>query len=127
MPVISLSFKNVEKTITDPLWNKNGSSVPMNYYSPGSFTLLLTMKSARIIRTNEPLLVEEIAVPRPKYDQVLVRVQSAGVCHSDLHLWKGGYVGPDGSFVKVQDRGVRFPLTTVGIWEYIRFGLYKKS
>lgn len=52
------------------------------------------MKSARIIRTNEPLLVEEVAVPRPKYDQVLVRVQSAGLCHSDLHLWEGGYVGP---------------------------------
>jgi propanol-preferring alcohol dehydrogenase len=69
------------------------------------------MKSARIIRTNEPLLVEEVAVPRPKYDQVLVRVQSAGVCHSDLHLWEGGYVGPGGSFMKVEDRGVRFPLT----------------
>ncbi|HEU4443335.1 MAG TPA: alcohol dehydrogenase [Nitrososphaeraceae archaeon] len=89
----------------------NGSSVPMNYYSPGSFTLLLTMKSARIIRTNEPLLVEEVAVPRPKYDQVLIRVHSAGVCHSDLHLWEGGYVGPGGSFMKVEDRGVRFPLT----------------
>lgn len=83
----------------------------MNYYSPGGFTLLLTMKSARIIRTNEPLLVEGVAVPRPKYDQVLVRVQSAGVCHSDLHLWEGGYVGPGGSFMKVEDRGVRFPLT----------------
>lgn len=78
-------FKNVEKTITDPLWNKNGSSVPMNYYSPGSFTLLLTMKSARIIRTNEPLLVEEVAVPRPKYGQVLGKIQSAGVCHSQKY------------------------------------------
>src|ERR671910_2136594 len=124
MPVISISFTIVEKTITDPLCNKNGSSVPMNYYSPGSSRLLLTMKSARIIRTNEPLLVEEVAVPRPKYDQVLVRVQSAGVCHSDLHLWEGGYVGPGGSFVKVEDRGVRFPLTPVGTLECIRFGLY---
>lgn len=86
--------------------------------------MLLTMKSARIIRTNEPLLLEELPVPRPKHDHVLVRVQNAGVCHSNLHLWEGGYVGPDGSFVKVQDRGVRFPLTPVGTWEYIRFGLY---
>jgi alcohol dehydrogenase, propanol-preferring len=85
--------------------------------------LLLTMKSARIIRTNELLLLEELP-PRPKHDQVLVRVECAGVCHSNLHLWEGGYVGPDGSFVKVQDRGVRFPLTPVGTWEYIRFGLY---
>ena len=69
------------------------------------------MKSARIIRTNEPLLVEEVAIPKPKYDQVLVRVQSVGVCHSDLHLWEGGYAVPGGSFMKVEDRGVRFPLT----------------
>jgi propanol-preferring alcohol dehydrogenase len=75
------------------------------------------MKSARIIRTKEPLLLEELPVPRSKQDQVLVRVQSAGVCHSDLHLWEGGYVGPDGSFVKVQDRGVRFPLTPVDTWK----------
>jgi alcohol dehydrogenase, propanol-preferring len=86
--------------------------------------LLLTMKSARIIRTNEPLLLEELPVPRPKHDQVLVRVKSAGVCHSDLHLWEGSYAGPGGSFVKVQDRGVGFPLTPVGTWESIRFGLY---
>lgn len=86
--------------------------------------MLLTMKSARITRTNEPLLIEELPVPRPKHDQVLVRVKSAGVCLSDLHLWEGGYAGPGGSFVKVRDRGVGFPLTPVCIWEYIRFGLY---
>ncbi len=86
--------------------------------------MLLTMKSARITRTNEPLLLEELPVPRPKHDEVLVRVKSAGVCLSDLHLLEGGYAGPGGSFVKVQDRGVGFPLTPVGIWEYIRFGFY---
>jgi alcohol dehydrogenase, propanol-preferring len=86
--------------------------------------LLLTMKSAQIIRTNEPLLPEELPVPRPKHDQVLVRVKSAGVCHSDLHLWEGDYVAPGGSFVKVQDLGIGFPLTPVGTWEYIRIGLY---
>lgn len=82
----------------------------MNYYSPRTFTLSLSMKCARIIKTNEPLLLEELAIPKPKYDQVLVRVKSAGVCHSDLHLWEGGYVGPGGSFMKVEDRGVKFPL-----------------
>ncbi|MGI8830998.1 MAG: alcohol dehydrogenase catalytic domain-containing protein, partial [Nitrososphaeraceae archaeon] len=83
----------------------------MNYYSPQTFTLSLSMKCARIIKTNEPLILEDLAIPKPKYDQVLVRVKSAGVCHSDLHLWEGGYVGPGGSFMKVEDRGVKFPLT----------------
>ena len=69
------------------------------------------MKAARIIKTNEPLEIKDVNVPRPKNDQVLVRVESAGVCHSDLHLWEGGYAGPQGVFMKVEDRGVKFPLT----------------
>ncbi len=69
------------------------------------------MKAARIIKTKEPLEIKDLDVPKPKNDQVLVRVQSAGVCHSDLHLWEGGYAGPQGVFMKVEDRGVKFPLT----------------
>ncbi len=69
------------------------------------------MKAARIIKTNEPLEIKEVNIPKPKSDQVLVKVESAGVCHSDLHLWEGGYAGPQGVFMKVEDRGVKFPLT----------------
>src|SRR2546422_823009 len=69
------------------------------------------MKAARIVKTKEPLEIKEVSVPRPKGDQVLVKVDSAGVCHSDLHLWEGGYAGPQGVFMKVEDRGVKFPLT----------------
>lgn len=69
------------------------------------------MKAARIIKTKEPLEIKDVNVPKPKNDQVLVRVESAGVCHSDLHLWEGGYAGPQGVFMKVEDRGVKFPLT----------------
>jgi propanol-preferring alcohol dehydrogenase len=69
------------------------------------------MKAARIIKTKEPLKVEDIATPKPSGEQVLVKVDSAGVCHSDLHLWEGGYAGPQGVFMKVEDRGVKFPLT----------------
>lgn len=69
------------------------------------------MKVARILKTNEPLKIENIDTPYPRGDQVLVKVESAGVCHSDLHLWEGGYAGPQGVFMKVEDRGVKFPLT----------------
>lgn len=69
------------------------------------------MKSARIVKTKEPLTLEDLGTPKPKNEQVLVRVESAGVCHSDLHLWEGGYAGPQGVFMKVEDRGVKFPLT----------------
>ena len=69
------------------------------------------MKSARIIDSNEPLVVSETETPNPKGKQVLVKVKSVGVCHSDLHLWEGGYDLGDGQFMKVTDRGVKYPVT----------------
>lgn len=69
------------------------------------------MKSARITGPNEPLAVTESETPKPQGDQVLVKVKSVGVCHSDLHLWEGGYDLGDGQFMKVTDRGVKYPVT----------------
>jgi len=69
------------------------------------------MKSARITGPNEPLAVSSIETPKPHGDQVLVKVKSVGVCHSDLHLWEGGYDLGDGQFMKVTDRGVKYPVT----------------
>lgn len=69
------------------------------------------MKSAKIIEINQPLQIQENKTPKPKGQQVLVRIQSSGVCHSDIHLWEGGYEGPQGQFLKTTDRGVKYPLT----------------
>ena len=81
------------------------------------------MKSAKITGPNEPLVVSDFDNPEPQNDQVLVKVKSVGVCHSDLHLWEGGYDLGDGQFMKVTDRGVKYPVTPgheiVGIVEKI--------
>ncbi|MDH3279448.1 MAG: alcohol dehydrogenase [Nitrosopumilus sp.] len=69
------------------------------------------MKSARITGPNEPLTVSESETPKPQGSQVLLKVKSVGVCHSDLHLWEGGYDLGDGNFMKVTDRGVKYPVT----------------
>ncbi|PWU79645.1 MAG: zinc-binding alcohol dehydrogenase [Candidatus Nitrosopolaris wilkensis] len=69
------------------------------------------MKAARIVQVNQPLQVQELQTPKPKGAQVLIKVQSSGVCHSDIHLWEGGYEGPHGLFLKTTDRGVEYPLT----------------
>ena len=69
------------------------------------------MKSARIIGPNEPLEVVDMENPQPQDNQVLVKVKAVGVCHSDLHLWEGGYDLGDGQFMKVTDRGVKYPVT----------------
>jgi propanol-preferring alcohol dehydrogenase len=67
------------------------------------------MKAARIIEPKKPLEISEVETPKPKDAEVLVKVKAVGVCHSDLHLWEGGYDTGDG-FMKVTDRGVKFPV-----------------
>jgi alcohol dehydrogenase, propanol-preferring len=69
------------------------------------------MRAARIVKPNEPLEVQQLETPRPRGSQVLIKVESSGVCHSDIHLWEGGYEGLEGQFLKTTDRGVKYPLT----------------
>jgi alcohol dehydrogenase, propanol-preferring len=69
------------------------------------------MRAARIVKLNEPLQVQEIQTPTPKGTQILVKVQSSGVCHSDVHVWEGYYEGIGGQPLKTIDRGVKYPLT----------------
>ena len=69
------------------------------------------MKAARIVKVNEPLQVQELQTPTPKGTQVLVKIQSSGVCHSDVHVWEGYYEGIGGQQLKTIDRGVKYPLT----------------
>jgi propanol-preferring alcohol dehydrogenase len=79
------------------------------------------MKSARIPGPNKPLEIVDLETPQPTENQVVVKVKAVGVCHSDLHLWEGGYDLGDGQFMKVTDRGVKYPVTagheTVGTVE----------
>jgi propanol-preferring alcohol dehydrogenase len=69
------------------------------------------MKAARIVEPNKPLIVSDLKLAEPTENQVIINVKSVGVCHSDLHLWEGGYDLGEGSFMKVTDRGVKYPVT----------------
>jgi alcohol dehydrogenase, propanol-preferring len=69
------------------------------------------MEAARIVKPKESLQIQHLETPKPKGSQVLIKVNSSGVCHSDIHLWEGGYEGPSGQFLKAIDRGVKYPLT----------------
>ena len=48
-----------------------------------------TMKAARIHEYGKPLVLEEVPRPVPGPGQVLVKVEGAGFCHSDLHILGG--------------------------------------
>ena len=47
------------------------------------------MNSYQITAFAEPLELRCTEIPQPKGTEVLVRVERAGVCHSDLHIWHG--------------------------------------
>ena len=58
------------------------------------------MKAAVVRSFREPLVVEEIPVPTPAAGEVLVKVRSTGVCHTDLHAADGDWpVKPTVPFV----------------------------
>lgn len=49
------------------------------------------MKAAVIHEYKQPLSIEETPMPRPEADEVLVKVDACGVCHSDLHIAEGDW------------------------------------
>lgn len=69
------------------------------------------MISYDVVACGEPLQRTERPTPQPVGDQVLLRVQAAGVCHSDLHIWHGSYDLGHGRTLSMQDRGLKLPLT----------------
>jgi 6-hydroxycyclohex-1-ene-1-carbonyl-CoA dehydrogenase len=44
-----------------------------------------TMKAAILKENHQWLVIEDVAIPSIKPDEVLVRVKACGVCHTDLH------------------------------------------
>ena len=42
-------------------------------------------KAAIHVETGQPLVVDEVEIPDPRPDQVIVKLTSTGVCHSQLH------------------------------------------
>lgn len=51
----------------------------------------MEMKAARLHQYNQALQMNEVDVPKPIGEGVLVKVAAAGICHSDIHLIKGDW------------------------------------
>jgi alcohol dehydrogenase, propanol-preferring len=88
------------------------------------------MKSFKVADFNAPLKEMDEPTPQPEGTQVLIKVKAAGVCHSDLHIWEGGYdLGHGRKPLSLKDRGVTLPRTmgheTVG--EILAFGPEAKA
>lgn len=44
------------------------------------------MLAARLVKPGEPLVISDIAIPEPAFGEVLVQVESCGLCGTDIHL-----------------------------------------
>jgi D-arabinose 1-dehydrogenase-like Zn-dependent alcohol dehydrogenase len=69
------------------------------------------VKSFQIVEFGGALGEADLPTPAPKDHEVLIEVQASGVCHSDLHIWDGGYDLGGGRRLSLTDRGIRLPLT----------------
>ncbi len=47
-----------------------------------------TMRAVRKTKSERGLTVEDVPIPSIKSDEVLVEVEAAGICGTDLHIWK---------------------------------------
>jgi alcohol dehydrogenase, propanol-preferring len=83
------------------------------------------MKSFKVTDFNAPLQEVDEPTPQPSGTQVLLKVKAAGVCHSDLHIWEGGYdLGHGRKPLSLKDRGVSLPRTMghESVGEVLAFG-----
>lgn len=40
---------------------------------------------AFVVRSPKNWAVEEVEIPKPKYKEVLIKMETSGICHTDLH------------------------------------------
>jgi propanol-preferring alcohol dehydrogenase len=59
-----------------------------------------TMKAAVVRELGKPLVIQEVPVPQPGENQILVRIAATGICHTDLHAVHGDWpVKPKPPFI----------------------------
>ena len=67
------------------------------------------MKAWAVVKNGAPLELIDVAAREPKGTEVVLKVTYSGVCHSDLHFWKGSYDMGGGKVMSLAERGVVLP------------------
>ena len=68
------------------------------------------MKCFCVTDFHQPLQMMTQTTPEPTGEQVLLKTRAAGVCHSDIHIWEGGYDLGHGKRLSLSERGIKLPL-----------------
>ena len=69
------------------------------------------MRAMQIIEWGKQLEARDYPDPEPQGTEVILRVEAAGVCHSDVHIWDGHFDLGDGRQISLEARGVHLPFT----------------
>src|SRR5690348_4506018 len=69
------------------------------------------MRAMQIIEWGQPLEARDYPDPEPTGEEVVLRVEAAGVCHSDVHIWDGHFDLGGGQQISLESRGVNLPFT----------------
>jgi alcohol dehydrogenase, propanol-preferring len=59
--------------------------------APAQRTLATTMRAAVVHSFDEPLALETKPIPEPAHGQVVVKIESCGLCHTDIHAAHGDW------------------------------------
>ncbi|QEU62560.1 Adh3 [Kluyveromyces lactis] len=59
-----------------------------------SFAIPETQKGVIFYENGGKLEYKDLPVPKPKANEILINVKYSGVCHTDLHAWKGDWPLP---------------------------------
>ncbi len=54
----------------------------------------MTMKAAVLYEIGKPLVIEDLELDDPQDNEILVKLEATGVCHSDLHFMQGDVPQP---------------------------------
>ena len=63
------------------------------------------MRAMQIIEWGQPLEARDYPDPEPQGEEVLLRVEAAGVCHSAGHIWDGHFDLGGGQQISLESRG----------------------
>ncbi|MEO8299617.1 MAG: alcohol dehydrogenase [Burkholderiales bacterium] len=69
------------------------------------------MKSYQVTEWGQPLQLRMRETPVPQGEEVLVRIEASGVCHSDVHIREGFFDLGGGKQAKLSNSGAKLPLT----------------
>ena len=59
--------------------------------SPTTLNTLDTMRAAVVTEFGAPLEICDVELPTPGYGEALVKLETSGVCHTDLHAAHGDW------------------------------------